>query len=104
MPFRQWFAKRGANHPAAYSMLTLALGMIACMAIAVGISVQASNRALRQSEGQQQMEDEKNRRATCVVVTQIENAYKAEPPTTAAGQNVARAWADLSTQLRCEER
>ena len=104
MPFRRYFQDRGISHPVFYSMLTLAAAMFACMAIAVWVSISASNRALDQSESQQRGEDEKNRAATCNVVAKINDAYKIEPPVTAAGQNVAEAWADLSRSLRCEER
>jgi hypothetical protein len=97
MPFRRWFAERGANHPVAYSMLTLALGMVVCMAIAVGISVQATKRAV----AQERMSREQQRGAACTVINRINEAYTEDPPVTKAGVNVAAAWRDLGRTFNC---
>lgn len=101
MPLRGWFAKRGANHPVAYSMLTLSLGMVVCMIIAVVISVQASNRAIRQNIAQERAAQEEAKRATCEVIVKVSAAYQEDPPVTAAGKNAAAAWRELGRNFNC---
>lgn len=102
MPLRKFFAQRGVSHPAAYSMAVLALGMIVCMTIAVGISVQASNRALRAEQARERAADERARHATCVVVDQMKEAYA--DPTTPTGVKAGKAWDSLGVIFQCEER
>lgn len=102
MPFRAWFERKGFNHPAAYSYLTLAAGAIACMVISVLISVTMYRGAMARDEAQDAAEAERSRLAVCSVVREINRAYKEEAPITQAGKNVARAWAELSGVYRCE--
>lgn len=102
MPLRRYFAARGVKHPGAYSNLVLALGVLACMAIAVGVSVQASNRAVRQGLAQERAAEEKTKAATCLVIQRINNAYESEPPSTPAGREVAEAWRLLAPTFQCE--
>jgi hypothetical protein len=108
MPFRRYFAERGAKHPAAYSMAVLALGMVVSMAIAVTISVQASDRAIRQNQAQEQAAQVEARRAACQVIVTQADAFDPErggsAPTTTAGAKAAGAWRSLARQFRCEER
>lgn len=80
MPFRKYFADRGANHPAAYSMIVLALGMVTSMLIAVCISVEASEKARRDGN-----------RLLCAAIASDVQAYVETPPTTPAGKNQLRA-------------
>jgi glucose dehydrogenase len=116
MPFRRWFTERGADHPAAYSMLTLALGMVVCMVIAVSVSISASNRNTRESLARERAADARAdekaqavaaaaRAAFCLVFERIDQAYQIDPPTTPAGKNVAEAWASLADSpfFRCTE-
>lgn|SRR4051812_30995506 len=108
MPLRRFFAQRGLKHPAAYSSAALALGVLVCMAIAVTISVQASNRAIAQNIGQERAARESARLATCeVVLTQgdaFDPARGGAAPATTAGRKAAKAWRDLAILFQCEER
>jgi hypothetical protein len=108
-PFRRYFADRGSNHPVAYSILTLALGALACMAISVVISVTASNRAIRQNEAQEAgdraraaVAAERNRMAVCLLIDKMSAVYK--DPSTPTGEAAGRAWRDLHVIFRCNER
>jgi nitrate reductase cytochrome c-type subunit len=105
MPFRRWFAERGAGHPAAYSLLVLALGMVVCMAAAVAVSNANTNRALArmvESEKRQEAEDaaarEASRAASCRVIAVMAEAYVKDPPPVPSEtyENVSKAWADLA--------
>jgi hypothetical protein len=106
-PFRKLLAARGVEHPAAYSILILIAGMIVCMVTAVYISVQASNKAIdraiqverqnRLAEGARRVEDQ---RASCQFIYTINSAYQEDPPTTATGVNVTRAWAGLAKRCK----
>lgn len=120
MPLRGWFAARGSAHPVAYSMLTLAAGMIACMVIAVSISVSASNRAIDraiQLERQNRADEasraaelaEKDRlrrieerAASCQFINTILTAYREDPPRppTKTYQNIVEAWAGLAERCK----
>jgi hypothetical protein len=90
MPFRRYFANRGAPHPLAYSMLTLAAGMLVCMIIAVTISVQASNRAIRESEQGQ-----------CETLQADVDAYTEVPPSSPAGIRQMQSKMERLRQLQC---
>lgn len=116
MPFRRWFAERGADHPAAYSILTLALGMVTSMGVAVGVSNANTDRAVKRMvaiERQRQADEaakdaadaekarilaEAGRAASCKVVTIMADAYAKDPPATPSEtyDNVKAAWADLA--------
>lgn len=80
MPFRKFFADRGANHPAAYSILTLVAGVLAAMIITMCVSVQASEKARRDGD-----------RLLCAAIASDVQAYVETPPTTPAGVNQLRA-------------
>jgi hypothetical protein len=117
MPFRQWFASRGAHHPFAYSMITLAGGMLVCMVISVSVSVANTDRAVkrmvaieRQRQADEQAKDaveaerarrvaEAGRAASCRVIQSMADAYRKTPPDTPSEtyDNVAKAWADLAS-------
>jgi len=92
MPFRRWFAHVGVKHPAAYSLATFALGMVMCMTIAVVISVQASNRAIRQSE----------MRACNALAAEIKVSQET-PPASEAGRALYRARLDQYRIQHCPE-
>lgn len=126
MPFRRYFEDRGAHHPVAYSMAVLALGMITCMAITAGFSIQASKGAIQQSLAQERRAEAKaaeleraqaaaaaelarkqrvqTQATVCLVVRSMAAAYGEEPPTMPAGKAAAKAWADLAETFRCPER
>lgn len=95
MPFRRWLASRGIQHPGAYSMVMLALGVVVCMAVSVWISVQASNRALEREREQRNAA----RQATCMVVRRMIEVYS--DPTTPTGVNAQGAWTDLGRIFHC---
>lgn len=97
MPFRQFYRDRGSNHPVAYSILTLALGMLACMAISVIISVSL----FRQSLQRERDALESNRRATCAVINAQAEAFRASEPVTDAGKRAAEAWENLAVRFNC---
>lgn len=90
MPFRRFYAARGVEHPLVYSMATLALGMLVCMIIAVTISVQASNRAIRESEQGQ-----------CDTLQADVDAYTEAPPATKAGIRQMQSKMERLKQLQC---
>jgi hypothetical protein len=112
-PFRHVLAAHGVRHPAAYSILIVIAGMLVCMVTAVGISVQASNKAIdralqvqheqearaAQLEAQRQAE---NKAASCAFIKTISDAYKKDPPNppTETYKTIAGAWARLAE--RCE--
>lgn len=95
-------------------MLTLAVGMIVCMIIAVSVSISASNRNTRESLARERAaQAEADRKAAevaevarqkiCLVVRRVGQAYESEPPVTPAGRNVAEAWASLAPIFQCTE-
>jgi hypothetical protein len=92
MPLRRWFARAGFKHPVAYSLATFALGMVVCMTIAVVISVQASNRAIRDSE-----------RRSCNALRAELGAYAETPPTAPAGINIMNAKREQYRIQHCPE-
>jgi biopolymer transport protein ExbB/TolQ len=117
MPFRRWFASRGAHHPFAYSMATLAVGMLACMIASVLWSNANTDRAVkrmvaieRQRQADEQAKEaveaerarqvaEASRAASCRVIQSMADAYRKTPPDTPSEtyDNVAKAWADLAS-------
>jgi hypothetical protein len=101
MPFRRFFAERGSAHPVVYSMLTLAAGMIACMAIAVSISVSASNRAIRQNQQQQVEQSREAREATCYLVRLQVKVFDENNPITPTGRDLAEAWREAARVYGC---
>lgn len=101
MPFRRFFAERGSAHPAVYSMLTLAAGMIACMVIAVTISVSASNRAIRQNQQQEAEQRRAARDASCYLVRLQVKVFDENPPTTQTGRELAEAWREAARVYGC---
>lgn len=111
-PLRRFFAQRGAEHPTFYSFLTLGVGMLAAMVIAVIISVSASNRAIRQNEAQEAQERarasvaaERNRMAVCLLIEKMSAVYNGQAePITDVGRAAGLAWQDLYRIFRCSER
>lgn len=101
MPFRRWFADRGARHPTAYSMITLAAGMLVSMAIAVVISVNASNRAIEQNREQEQRQRQEARAASCYLINSQVSVYEETPPSTPTGREAAQAWAEAARVFGC---
>jgi hypothetical protein len=92
MPFRRWFARAGFKHPVAYSLATFALGMVMCMTIAVVISIQASNRAIRESE-----------QRSCNALAAEIKVSQETPPSTKAGEALYRARLDQYRIQHCPE-
>jgi hypothetical protein len=110
MPFRQWFAKRGAKHPVAYSNALLAGGVLVSMTIAVVISIQASNRAIQQSiareraatakaEAMEQQRRAEGRQTVCTVIREMIKVYT--DPATQTGRDAAVAWRGLASTYHC---
>lgn len=86
-------------HAQRYPVITLALGMFVCMVIAVVVSVQASNRATRQSIERERAASAAAKRESCKSILIISNAYRSQrdemsPP----GQEIADAWEYLASQ------
>lgn len=97
-------------------MVTLAIGVIICMGIAVAVSNANTDRAVkrmvaieRQRQAEEEAKDaadaekarllaEAGRAASCRVINIMAEAYAKEPPATpsATYDNVAKAWADLA--------
>lgn len=107
MPFRRWFAARGVGHPAAYSMAVLALGVVVCMGVAVLISVQASDRAVRaerfarvEALDRERAAREEARMATCLVIGRMIDVYS--DPSTPTGVAAREAWTDLGRIFHCQ--
>jgi hypothetical protein len=65
------------------------VAFIACVSIA-GSSVAYANYVQRESD-----------RKWCKLVTTLDDAYRGQPPTTAAGKNVAESIAQLRRDLGC---
>lgn len=83
--------------------LWLALGMFASMAIAVIISVVASDRAIENSDRREAAAREEVRQDTCLLINRMIAAYGETPPTTPAGVNVEAAWKGLAVTYQCTE-
>lgn len=75
-PFRRILKSGQVKHPVGYSLLLLAVGMLVCMLTAVTISIEASNRAIREAE-----------RGQCESLQADVDAYREEPPVTKSGRN-----------------
>jgi hypothetical protein len=80
MPFRYILKRGGVEHTVGYSLAMLALGMLVSMMVAVVISIQASERAVRESERRQ-----------CESLAADIQAYVVQPPRTPAGIEQLRA-------------
>lgn len=67
--------------------------LVACLLVAAGssaISIIYANAAARQSE-----------QRWCGIVTTLDDAYRATPPQTPAGQKIAAEFAQLRHDFRC---
>jgi hypothetical protein len=106
-------ALRGLVRPGFYTIVTLVLGMLTSMGIAVYVSVSASNRAIHQAIAieQRRQADERaqaaaGRAASCKLINTVADAEEARLKTTrenakAAGlpppsDAVAKVWRDLA--------
>lgn len=105
MPFRYILKRGGVDHPIGYSLLLLAAGMFVSMMVAVIISVSASNRAIKQSQGQQAQQQKAARHAACLVIVTQDNVYHdpSAPPASEAGRNAADAWRNLRNVFQCDQ-
>ena len=89
-PFRYLFREAGVRHPVGYSLLLASTAMIVCMMTAVCISIRASDRAIRISE-----------RGQCDSLQADVDAYREEPPRTAAGIHQLRSKQERLRALGC---
>jgi hypothetical protein len=105
MPFRVILKRGGVEHPVGYSLLLASLAMVVCMLASVVISVNASNRAIRQNEAQEQAQRREARRAACLVVVAQDDAFRdpASLPVTKAGKQSAAAWRNLRQVFGCDK-
>jgi hypothetical protein len=84
-------------------------GMIVCMLTAVGISIQASNKAIDRALQVQREQEAKDaaqeaaraaqsRAASCTFITTVRDAYLADPPKPPSKTytTVTQAWIDLA--------
>lgn len=99
MPLRKWMTEHG--HPGWYSWFVIIGGCLTSMLIAVVISVQASNRAIAESEMRQRQADERGRATVCEFVNKIDGTYRDEPPSLPSGKAQAAAWAELRQDFQC---
>jgi sensor domain CHASE-containing protein len=93
MPFRRYFERKGMRHPIAYNRLTMALAIVACMAISIVVSVQASERSRQES-------DARARSAVCAVADRMVKVYAS--PETQTGREAGQAWQTLRMLFRCQ--
>jgi hypothetical protein len=89
-PFRYVFREAGVKHPVGYSLVLAGAAMIVCMMAAVCISLKASERAIRISE-----------RGQCDTLQADVDAYREEPPRTAAGIHQLRSKQERLKALGC---
>lgn len=90
------------EHPVGYSILLAAAAMVVCMLAAVSISVNASDRAIRQNQEQEEAQRKESRRAACLVIVSQDDAYRDPAPITTAGRKAAAAWAQLRQAFQCD--
>ena len=97
-PFRRILAERGARHPAAYSVLIVMAGMLVSMVVAVTISIQASNRAIKRQEQIRAEQTAASKAASCAFIVTIRDAYLEDPPSPPSKtyQTITQAWVDLA--------
>lgn len=104
MPLRRFYARLGAQHPVAYSNLTLALGMVACMAIACWVSVSVAIHGQEVARQQQQhaadIARKQQQAAACVVAARMQDVYS--DPDSDTGRKARVAWQDLQRTFRCD--
>jgi hypothetical protein len=93
MPFREFFTRRGARHPVAYSNLTLVAGILAVM----GITLYAALSMFQQSQEEGRA---RQRAAVCAVADRMVEVY--ENPETRTGREAGAAWRDLRRIFDCD--
>ena len=98
--------------PGWYSWVAVILGCLTSMAISVGVSVQASDRALERdqaarAEEQQRRErdlraqQDRAREATCAIIVKMAAANQRQADVFPPNQEVADAWAEMSEVFQC---
>lgn len=93
------------NRRAIYFFLTLALGVLACMAITVGITISVIDRQDRKIAQQDRQQQEDGRRATCAIVRTMLAVYREDTgtPMTEIRRNVIEAWEYIGHLAQCEK-
>lgn len=71
------------------------------MAIAVVISINASNRVIQDNERQRERAREQARTATCYLVLAQVRVYSESEPSTRTGREVAKAWSEAARAFGC---
>lgn len=86
-----------------YLLLVFALGVLACMATTVGVTLSVVQRQNREIQRQELRQQEEGRRATCALVGRILAAYEADEdaPPSETRTNVINAWRDIGRLARC---
>lgn len=90
--------------PGLYSWLAVLLSAITLPVVALIVSIQLNQNATERAIKQERESRRATEVAMCVVVRTFTEAYKNEPPTTAAGREVASGMAGLRRAYRCDER
>lgn len=93
MPLRNFYQRRGAKHPVAYSNLTLVAGMLAIM----GITLYAVLSMYQQSQEEGRA---RQRVAVCAVADRMVRVY--QDPQTQTGREAGAAWRDLRRIFNCD--
>jgi hypothetical protein len=89
------------GHPGWYSWLVVIGGCLASVVLSATISKQMNDRELERDRTQRVQRQEDGRRVACDVIVQMRNAYQQQEKLSAAGRDVANAWAAMAVRYRC---
>lgn len=90
--------------PGLYSWLAVLLSAITLPIISLVVALHLNQVATERAVSREREARRAGEVAMCVVVRTFTEAYKNEPPTTAAGREVASGMAGLRRAYRCDER
>jgi hypothetical protein len=97
-------AARPHFQPGFYAWLAVLLSAITLPVLSMVVALSLGQHATERAISQERSARRATELAMCVVVTTFTDAYKNEPPTTAAGREVAEGMAGLRLAYHCDER
>ena len=97
-------AARSHFQPGFYAWLAVLLSAITLPIVSMVVSIHLARASTEDAVARERAARRATELAMCVVVTTFTDAYKNEPPTTAAGREVAEGMTGLRLAYHCDER
>jgi hypothetical protein len=102
VPLRQWFTEKG--HPGWYSWVVVVGAAVTSSILSIVVSISTTHRSIEREREARAAQEAQSRRVACQVIVAQDEAFRDTVPATKAGVAAAKAWRDLRTQFRCDER